>query len=302
MTRARLVQALKAAFAVLAVGGLVAATVSQWSRVSETVTSVGAGEIAVGTLAMVAGAYLSMLSWRAILGDLGAPLGHRDATALFFVGQLGKYLPGSLWPVVAQMELGKKHAIPKKTSAVALLLAMLMGVTSGGLVAAGTLPFAAAGELRPYRYAFLVPALGLVLLHPAVFDRVSSLGLRLIRRAPLDRRLSTRGLATAMAWALLQWAVWGLAAAALSDHASYAVCLGAYALSWVAGFVVVVVPAGAGVREGAFVLIVGAVIGNGAAFGVALLLRLLSTVADLFWGLVAGGLTGHARFARVTSE
>lgn len=294
--------AVKAAFAVLAVGGLVAATVSQWSRVTETVTQVNAFEVAVATLAMVAGAYLSMLSWRAILGDLGAPLPQRDAAALFFVGQLGKYLPGSLWPVVAQMELGKKHRIARKTSAAALLLAMLMGVTSGGIVAAGTLPFAATGDLARYRWAFLVPAVGLVLLHPAVFDRVSRTGLRLIRRAPLERRLSARGLSTALAWALLQWALWGLAAAMLADGASYAVCLGAYALSWVAGFVVVVVPAGAGVREGAFVLLVGAVTGNGAAFGVALLLRLLSTVADAVWGLVGFGLSGSARVRRVTSE
>jgi len=294
--------AVKAAFAVLAVGGLLAATVSQWSRVTETVTQVNAAEVAVATVAMVAGAYLSMLSWRAILADLGAPLSQRDAGALFFVGQLGKYLPGSLWPVVAQMELGKKHRIARKTSAAALLLAMLMGVTSGGIVAAGTLPFAATGDLARYRWAFLVPAVGLVLLHPRVFAAVSTAALKVIRRAPLERGLSARGLAAAMAWALLQWALWGLAASMLADGASYGVCLGAYALSWVAGFVVVVVPAGAGVREGAFVLLVGAVTGNGAAFGVALLLRLLSTVADALWGLVGFGLSGSARVRRVTSE
>ena len=299
MTRAR---ALKAAFALLAVAALAWATAKQWTAVRAAITGVDAYEVTVATLAMVAGAYLSMLSWRAILGDLGAPLPRRDAAALFFVGQLGKYLPGSFWPVVAQMELGKKHAIPRKTSAAALLLAMVMGVTSGGIVAAGTLPFAATGDLARYRYAFLVPALGLVLLHPAVFDRVSSLGLRLLRRAPLERRLTARGLATALAWALVQWALWGLAASMLADGASYAVCLGAYALSWVAGFVVVVVPAGAGVREGAFVLVVGAVTGNGAAFGVALLLRLLSTVADLVWGLAGFGLSGSARVRRVTPE
>ena len=293
MTRA------KAAFAVLAVGGLAYATATQWSAVTDSVSRVNVAELAVATLAMVAGTFLSMMSWRAILADLGSPLALRDSVAIFFVGQLGKYIPGSLWPVVAQMELGRQHDIPRKRSAVALLLAMLMGVTSGGLVAAGTLPFVAGGDLKPFRWAFLVPAAGLVLLVPRVFAAVSAFGLRLLRREPLDRGLSPRGLATAMAWALVQWAVWGVAAATVADGASYALCLGAYALAWSAGFVVVVAPAGAGVREGAFVLLVGAVAGNGPALGVALLLRLLATVADLLWGLVGYVLSRHARIRAV---
>ncbi|HEX8002528.1 MAG TPA: lysylphosphatidylglycerol synthase domain-containing protein [Mycobacteriales bacterium] len=301
MTRARLLALLKAAFAVLSVGGLVLATVSQWSRVSETVSDVAPAEVAVATVAMCAGTYGSMLVWRAILADLGSPLRVRDATSVYFVGQLGKYLPGSLWPVVAQMELGKRHDVPRKTSAVAFVLMTVVNVTSGGLVAAATLPFSAAGDLARYRYAFLVPALGLVLLHPRVFGAISGAGLRLLRRAPLPRGLSGRGVAVAMGWSVLPWLAWGLAAAEVGDGASYALCVGAYALAWVAGFLVIVVPAGAGVREGAFVLLVGSAIGAAPALGVALLLRLLATVADLVWGLVGFALSGPVRVRRVTS-
>ena len=302
MTRARLLTLLKAAFAVLSVGGLAWATVSQWSRVADTVSEVNRVEITVATLATLGWMFVAMLAWRAILADLGSPLRLRDAVVVYFAGQLGKYLPGSLWTVVAQMELGKRHEIPRRRSAVAALLGMLLGVVSGGIVAAGTLPFAAGGDLKTYRWAFLVPALGLALLVPSVFARVSAFGLRLLRRPPLERGLSARGLATVMTWALLQWGVWAIAAAVLADGATYALCLGAYAIAWSAGLLVIVAPAGAGVREGAFVLLVGASIGNGPALGVALMLRLLSTVGDLFWGLVAFAFAGHARFVRVTPE
>jgi hypothetical protein len=286
------------AFAVLAVGGLVAATVSQWSRVTEVVAEVNAAEIALAVAGMLAGTFCSMLSWRAILADLGAPLPLKQSVAIYFVGQLGKYLPGSVWPVVAQMELGREYGVQRKTSGVAAMLGIVTGVTSGGLVAAATLPFAAAGELEPYRYAFLVPAVGVVLLVPRVFERVSTVGLRLLRRQPLDQGLSGRGIAVAMAWALLQWAVWGYAVSALADGPSVALCVGAYAFAWVTGLVVLVAPAGAGVREGAFVLLLGTSIGNASALGVALLLRLLSTLSDLFWGLVAFAEGGRAALKR----
>jgi len=299
LTRGKVV---RAAFAVLTIGGLAYATVKQWSRVADTVAQVNATELVVAVLAMLAGTFLSMMSWRAILADLGSPLRLRDAVGIFFLGQLGKYLPGSVWAVVAQAELGRKHDVPRKQGAVSVLLAMLVGLTAGGLVAAATLPFAAGGELEPYRYAFLLPALGLVLLVPRVFEVVSARALRLLRREPLERGLSPRGIATAMAWALLQWAVWGLAVSSLADGAPYALCAGAYALAWSAGLLVILAPAGAGVRETALVVLLGSAIGNVPAFGVALVLRLLSTVADVLWGLVALGLAGHARFVRVTPE
>ncbi|MHB8451104.1 MAG: hypothetical protein ACYDAQ_11740, partial [Mycobacteriales bacterium] len=41
----------------------------------------------------------TVLPWRAVLADLGSPLSVRPAVRVYFLGQLGKYLPGSLWPV-----------------------------------------------------------------------------------------------------------------------------------------------------------------------------------------------------------
>ncbi len=291
--------AVRIAFAVLSVGALVAATVSQWSRVGDTLREVSGPDLAIGVVAMLAATYCSMLSWRAVLADLGSPLRLRYAIGIFFIGQLGKYLPGSLWPVVAQMELGKEHGVPRKRSAVAALLVIVLVLTAGGLVSAATLPFVASGSLASYRYVFAVPVLGLVLLVPTVFRRVTAFGLRLLRRQPLDRDLSVRGAATALGWSVVQWCGYGVAVWALcrglpgAPGDLLALCTGAYALAWTAGFLVLFVPAGAGVREGALVLLLTPSFGSGPALGVALLARLLATVADVGWGLVAFAEGGH---------
>jgi hypothetical protein len=287
--------ALRVGFAVLCLGGLAAATVSQWSHVRDTVGSVSVAALVAAFAATAVGVLFALLSWRAVLADLGSPLRLKHAVGIFGIGQLGKYLPGSLWPVVAQMELGREHGVPRKRSAVAALLVIVVALTAGGLLSAATLPFAAREALGPYRYVFLVPAVGLLLLWPKVFNAVANRGLRLLRRAPLDRGLSLPGMATALGWAVAQWACWGVAVWALgrglpgAHGPLLALSLGAYALAWSAGFLFLVAPAGAGVREGALVLLLAASLSTEQALGVALLVRLLTTVADVGWGLVAVG-------------
>ncbi len=44
-----------------------------------------------------------------LLNDLGSPLPPAGSLRVFFLGQLGKYVPGSVWPAVAQMELGRDY-------------------------------------------------------------------------------------------------------------------------------------------------------------------------------------------------
>ena len=285
--------ALRSAFAVLAVGTLLYATVTQWSRVEPAIADVGVAPLLVGLAGTVAATYLSMLAWRAILADLGSPVPWRQAASIFFLGQLGKYLPGFVWPVAAQVELGRAYGVPRRRSGVAALLVIVMGLTAGGLVAGVTLPFA--GEPGPYRAVLALPALGLVLLHPAVFGRVTTAGLRLLRREPLDRTPSPRGVAAALGWSVAQWAAYGVAVWALArglpgaPRGLLALATGAYALAWCAGFLVVVAPAGAGVREGALVLLLAPAYGSAPALGIALLARLLATLGDLIWGFVALG-------------
>lgn len=272
-------RAARIAFGVLAVAALAWATVAQWSRVRDAIGLVSIADLVLAFAATLAGTYAAMLAWRAILADLGSPLSLRDAGQVFFVGQLGKYIPGSLWSVAAQIELARDRDVPRRRSAAAAVLAIVVALTAAGVVAAATLPFTAGGTLHPYRWFFAVPVVGLVALHPKVFRRFG--------------RLSATGVATALAWSTAYWAafgvaVWALARAVPGQHASLLpLSVGAYALAWSAGFLFLVAPAGAGVREGALTVLLAPAVGSGRALGFALVARLLATLADLVWGAVA---------------
>ena len=78
--------------------------------------------------------------WQRLLAGLGSPLPTTAAARVLFIGQLGKYLPGSVWPVLAQMELGTVYRVPRHRSASASVLAMLASLLTALLVAAVTLP------------------------------------------------------------------------------------------------------------------------------------------------------------------
>ena len=249
---------------------------------------------ALGSLAAVlVGLLASAMVWRALLADLGTTLGLRPALHVFFLGQLGKYIPGSVFAIAAQMELGRSHGAPRSRVGTTGLVFMGVLVATGLLTAAIALPLTSPGALSDYAWVLLLLPAGLFCLAPPVLTRLVDLLLRALRRDPLERPLSWRGTATALAWGFAMWAAYGLHLFLLvrtqgldgGPH-RLLLSLGAYALAWTAGLLFVVAPAGAGVRELALVVSLAPVLPRGAALAVAVLSRLLMTVGDLLWAAV----------------
>ena len=93
------------------------------------------GALACGLVALV----FTMLVWRALMAGLGSPLSVSVASRVLFVGQLGKYLPGSVWPVLAQMELASEHKVPRACTAAASVISMCLSLLCALIVALLTL-------------------------------------------------------------------------------------------------------------------------------------------------------------------
>ncbi len=266
---------------------------------------VSPGALALALAAVLAGLCCGMLAWRAVLADLGSPVPLPAAMRIFFLGQLGKYVPGSVWPIVAQMELGREYGVPRPRSGVVGLIAVALSLVAGLLAAAVTLPFLSAHALATYWPAFLaVPVLGVGLV-PAVLNPVLSRLLRLARRGPLERPLTGRGVLTALGWSVGTWGCFGaqvwllLRDVGSSGAGLLPLAIGAFALAWTVGFLVVVAPAGAGVREVVLVLALAPGARRDVALLVALTSRALMTVGDLLW---AGAVVLRSRGRRAAAE
>jgi hypothetical protein len=178
-----------------------------------------------------------------LLAGLGSPLPAAAAGRILFIGQLVKYLPGSVWPVLAQMQLGQAYGVPRHRSATASVLTMLAPLFTGLVTALVTLPFMAGHS--PYRWAFAALPVLLICLSPRVLNALLGWLLRLARRPALERPLRGRVLAAPLAWSFLAWLLYGLQvwwlATRLGAPAGTAALLatGGFAFAWCVGFLVV---------------------------------------------------------------
>ncbi len=288
------------AFGVLLVALAAWAVASEWHDVRLALRQLELRWVVVAVLATIVNVALAGMVWRTVLADLGSRLRLSIAARIFFVGQLGKYLPGSVWPVVMQTELGRDHQVPRRRTATATMVAMLLSVTSALLVVLVALPFAPEAVPSGFGWAVLLVVPLVVLLHPAVLGRLVDRALKLAGRDGLAERTTWRGTLTATAWAIGSWIgaglqVWALAVPLGADvNLRTAVLLvGGYGLAWAVGFVVIVAPAGAGAREVALAGVLTPVLDHNSAkvVVVVLLSRVLFTLVDLAaagLGLLAG--------------
>jgi len=287
------------AFVAAAVGFGCYAIASDWSQVQAGLSRLGPVPFLVGLVCVLAALLAQMQVYREVLGALGSPLPMRLAAQILFIGQLGKYLPGSVWPVMAQMELGAAHRVPRARSASASVLAMLLSLVTGILVGLVMLPFG--GRASSYWWVFLFAPVILACLHPKVQKRLLDRLLRLAKRPPLERPLTGRAIAVAAAWCLVAWVCFGLQIwvlarwLGLTGASGVLLAIGGFAFAWSAGFLVVFAPAGAGVRELVLVALLSPFIGSGNAWAVALVSRLLMTLGDLVSAGTAGWAARHSR-------
>jgi hypothetical protein len=273
-------------FVVVAVGLGAYAVIGQWHSVRSAMVEIGPLPTILAMVAVLCGLTCAMFQWRVLLSSLGSRLPIRVAAKIVFVGQLGKYLPGSIWPVLAQMELGTAHQVPRRRSATASVLTMLISLLGGLLAALVTLPFLS-GEAAGYRWAFLAAPVLIACVHPKVLNPVLTRLLRLAKRPPLEQPLTGRAVLLSLAWALGSWFCYGIQVWLLAvrlgapDGRTLLLSIGGFAFAWCVGFIIVFAPAGAGVRDVLLIALLGPVVGTGPATAVALVSRILMTAGDL---------------------
>ncbi len=282
----------KYGFVVIVVGYGAYAVSEDWTKIHHALDHIGLRWSAAALLAVLAALVAQMLSWRALLVGLGSPLKPAPAARIFFVGQLGKYLPGSVWPVLAQMELATAYKVPRTRTALASVLTMLVGLLTGLIVAVVALPFTGGGT--HYMWVFLFVPVLVACLYPKILNYGFSKLLKLARRSPLEQPLGARAIGISLGWSFLSWLFYGLQIWVLAIKVgapagtALPLSIGAFAFAWCAGFLVIFAPAGAGVREYVLVaMLTGTLGGSGEALAVALVSRVVTTVADVITASVA---------------
>jgi glycosyltransferase 2 family protein len=264
-----------------------------------TVSDLGATVVVLAGVLALVGTVLIGEVWLVLLRGLGVTAPRTEAARVFFVSQLGKYLPGSVWPVVAQMEFGQRWHAPRRTMLTANALMIALLTATGLATGAALLPWSSEDGLGQYWWTLLFLPPLLVLLHPRTIPALLDWLFQRLGRKPLNVRATTRSMLVATALGFAVWLVMGLhvmtLVSALGPSGVVVACaaVGGMGLAWAAGLIFIPAPAGAGIRDAVLVATFAPLVGSTSAFAVALASRLLLLLVDVVLALAGAVAFGH---------
>lgn len=300
-------RALAALFAVAVVAGVCFALRGQdWSALSALLHGGSVAALLAAVLVTSAGLLCGTRSWMLTLSAVALPVPVRTGTRMFFVGFLGKFVPGRVWGLIAQIKMGEQAGATKAQMAGTYLVNLAIVMLTGGMVGMLVAPTL----LAEGTWWLLLPLTLLLVLvaRPDLIHRSAVAAARLARRKPPPSPGRPHDLRRSILYQTLSWVLSGLhvwvIAVLLGAEPLPALpaAVGGFALATVAGTLVVFAPDGVGVRELLLVPALSSVLPLPAAVATALGSRVLTLVAELATsGAALGAVALHGRRTLPTS-
>lgn len=265
--RKKLLVGLQVAFAIAVLWFAGATLARQWGQAGASLRAIDLhwGPIALSCVLVLVSYAVLIQTWRLTLQvwDARLPLG--SATRIWFISNLGRYIPGKIWQISAMGMMTHREGVSAVAATSASIMVNLVNIVSGVLVVFAT----GAGMLDVAVPAGRITAATLVVLAIAGLFSVPSLVAWLARRAAsvtgrqieLPGSLTPRVVALGLVGTLLGWLLYGFAfqlfalgvlgSAASGSSADY---IAVYTASYLVGYLTLIAPGGIGVREAMLVL------------------------------------------------
>lgn len=253
--------------------------------------------LVLSAILYIAGLGFSCLYWQRLLWYLGATPPITSTLRAYFIGHLGKYVPGKAWALLLRAALLKEAGVNVGVAGLTSLYEVLTMMAAAALLAAAIFylqpPDIPGLDWSPVLTGLILLSIVTVPLWPGVFnfllnklakgfESVAMMNLPKVRLGTLLEGL----LLTSCGWLILGVGLWATLRGILPEAPDLTLsvwlhCVASLGLAYVAGFLAIVVPGGIGVRE-YFLLYLLAPLGPEAPRAAAILvLRLLGTAAEL---------------------
>lgn len=238
------------------------------------------------------------LFWRKILQAMGQQPEWLASLRAFYIGHLGKYVPGKAMVVVLRTSLVRSPRVQAAAAAVSVFVETLTMMAVGGLTAAVLLGALYREHLWLLGLAIALAACAGVPTWPPLFRRIVLLAG--VKKADpkietslqgIDFRLMGQGwLMIGVSWWLMGLSLWAILEAlpgttAIPFTQALPLLTACVALAMVAGFISLL-PGGVGVRETVVMTLLAPVYGPADAMISAVLLRLVWLASELAAGAV----------------
>ena len=261
----------------------------QWQSVRAVLSSTNPWGLGAGIVLAMAAVVCAGEQQRSLLHAFGHDVPLRRWQAVFLGAQLGKYVPGTAWAYVSQMELSRKYGIGRRTSVIVIITGAATTLLAS--FAFGGFAINVDGPTWLPPWIRITSAVGAILLLCLVGLRPHVLTFLL---GKLPRRFGFGSETLADAPSLWPMIAYTAAGSALYGFHLFALAfgtgpingnllltaIGSFSLAWAFGFLAFFVPAGVGVREAVLAAFLVPQLTEGRAFAIILLSRFTIIVAE----------------------
>ena len=235
--------------------------------------------------------------WKVLLSKFGERISYLPGFRIWFLSQLGKYVPGKIWGAIGRVFLLRRKGIGIAAGSLSVVYELILMVLSGLIFSLLTLPFW--GEARHFlsssknvsEWSWVIAGIVLLLgiLHPRLWSWVGKRTSRLAGEGSgkIDR---SPGYSLLIGLTGCYVALWGLvglsfclfvASFSAISWSHFPAIAGIFVFSWIAGTLVFLAPAGLGIREGFLILALGPLISPEFALVAAVASRIWNTVVEM---------------------
>jgi hypothetical protein len=250
--------------------------------------------LVIGSAGWVAASYIVLIeTWRQIVVAWGGHLSWPTAARIWFISNLGRYVPGKVWQIGAMGALAQEAGVSSVAAIGSALVVNLVNLFAGLLVVA----VAGSRLVTGYGPAFVIALVAfcvLVIGSPWVLPPLARLANKLTGRNIPIPAIPPLAIIFAVAGCSLAWNLYGIAFHDLTvalfggaaGRPTYYTAV--FTLSYLVGYIFLFAPGGIGVRESSLVaLLAAAGLETGAqATALAIASRLWLTVAEATPGLI----------------
>lgn len=215
--------------------------------------------LGVATLVVMAGV------WKIIIAGFGHQLSLGKSFRVFYLSNLGRYVPGKVWQLVGILYLAKKEGIEPETAGASFLVVQLFAIPASFLV------FALAAQFEPAliieRFAIMgsysawLMAVGMLVfcgalvMYPSGVLKLANRLLRLVGRPQVEFRLDKSVALRVLLGYCLGWIMYGLAfwlfvsSVAPQTELGPIAAIGLFNAAYQIGYLALFAPGGFGPRE-----------------------------------------------------
>lgn len=238
-------------------------------------------------------------SWVWILNILSGRVEYEKGLKIFFLSQLGRYIPGKIWTFMGRFMVCRDNQVTRMAVSESILYELMMSICGACVVFAvtATVSGGAFGHQGHWVQYLIIVAVACFMIWPATFVSALNLVLQKIKLGQIQSVITSMDLLKYLfmhiaVWLLMGYGFYCMARSFIVLPMSLSIYFPAlFCLAWLGGFFSILTPAGIGVREGILTYLLAQYVSAADALVIALFSRLWVTAAEIISVGIAVGIS-----------